>query len=144
MITLEGYNWSNNWSIFGKHLDDNIVYQFHYYCRNNPDQLSDITPFLEKQQQFNNPVWVGGTGSNGDHREWKEIRPKNRIRGLVRIPDEFLQGHFMESQVYLSLKIRCLNIAKITNNTTISLRIKSTISLILCPLSFREVVPVFL
>ncbi len=62
MITLEGYNWANDWSTFGKHLDDNLIYQFHYYCWNKPDQLNDISQFLEKQQQLNTPVWVGETG----------------------------------------------------------------------------------
>ena len=62
MITLEGYNWANNWSIFDKLLDNNVVYQFHYYCWNQPDQLNDINLFLEKQQQLNAPVWVGETG----------------------------------------------------------------------------------
>jgi len=62
MITLEGYNWANNWSNFGKQLDNNVVYQFHYYCWNRPDQLNDISHFLKKQQQLNAPVWVGETG----------------------------------------------------------------------------------
>jgi len=62
MITLEGYNWANNWSNFGKQLDNNLVYQFHYYCWNRPDQLNDISHYLEKQQQLNAPVWVGETG----------------------------------------------------------------------------------
>ena len=62
MITLEGYNWANNWSMFSKPLDNNVVYQFHYYCWNKPDQLNDIGHFLEKQQQLNTPVWVGETG----------------------------------------------------------------------------------
>jgi len=62
MITLEGYNWANNWSMFGKPPDNNLVYQFHYYCWNKPDQLNPIDYFLEKQQQLNAPVWVGETG----------------------------------------------------------------------------------
>ena len=62
MITVEGYNWANNWSLFDKPIDDNLVYQFHYYCWNNPDQLNDISGYLKKQQQLDCPVWVGETG----------------------------------------------------------------------------------
>lgn len=32
MITLEGFNWSNDWSLFTQPFDDNVFYQFHYYC----------------------------------------------------------------------------------------------------------------
>ncbi|NJK98194.1 MAG: cellulase family glycosylhydrolase [Bacteroidales bacterium] len=62
MFTVEGYNWSNNWSLFDKPLDSNIIYQFHYYCWERPDNLNDISHFLDKQNQLNTPVWVGETG----------------------------------------------------------------------------------
>ncbi|MBL0131854.1 MAG: cellulase family glycosylhydrolase [Chitinophagaceae bacterium] len=32
MITLEGFDWSNDWSLFDKPFDKNVFYQFHYYC----------------------------------------------------------------------------------------------------------------
>jgi hypothetical protein len=66
MITLEGYNWSNNWSLFDKPLDTNVFYQFHYYCWDRPDNLNDISYFLEKQKQLNTPVWVGETGEKNN------------------------------------------------------------------------------
>ena len=66
MFTIEGYNWANNWSLFDKPLDNNIVYQFHYYCWNNPDNLNDIGQYLVKQQQLNVPVWVGETGEKNN------------------------------------------------------------------------------
>jgi hypothetical protein len=66
MFTLEGYNWSNNWSEFDRPLDDNMFFQFHYYCWDRPDNLNDISYFLEKQKQLNTPVWVGETGEKNN------------------------------------------------------------------------------
>jgi hypothetical protein len=62
MIILEGYNWSNNWSEFNEVFDDNVVYQFHYYCWSNPDNLNDISHFLQERERLGTPVWVGETG----------------------------------------------------------------------------------
>src|SRR5205085_12311760 len=31
MITLEGADWANDWSVFGRRFDSNLFYQFHYY-----------------------------------------------------------------------------------------------------------------
>jgi len=66
MITVEGYEWANDWSLFDKPLDDNIFYQFHYYCWDRPDKLKNIDYYLEKQDQLNVPVWVGETGEKGN------------------------------------------------------------------------------
>ena len=66
MFTLEGYNWSNNWSLFDKSLDSNTFYQFHYYCWDRQDNLNDISGFLKKQKQLNTPVWVGETGERNN------------------------------------------------------------------------------
>jgi len=62
IIILEGYNWANNWSIFSKPFDDNLVYQFHYYCWSNPDHLNDISYYLAERERLDVPVWVGETG----------------------------------------------------------------------------------
>jgi aryl-phospho-beta-D-glucosidase BglC (GH1 family) len=62
MIILEGVNWSNDWSIFTEPFDDNLVYQFHYYCWNNPDNLNDISHYIKERERLNAPVWVGETG----------------------------------------------------------------------------------
>jgi aryl-phospho-beta-D-glucosidase BglC (GH1 family) len=62
MIILEGYDWSNNWSIFGAPFDNNLVYQFHYYCWNQPDNLNDISRYIKERERLNAPVWVGETG----------------------------------------------------------------------------------
>ena len=58
MFTLEGYNWSE----FTRPLDNNMFFQFHYYCWDNPINLNDISYFLDKRNQLNTPVWVGETG----------------------------------------------------------------------------------
>jgi hypothetical protein len=70
MITLEGFDWSNDWSLFDKPLDDNVFYQFHYYCWSRPDQLNDISHFLKKRDRLNTPVWVGETGEKGNTIYW--------------------------------------------------------------------------
>lgn len=66
MFTLEGYNWANNWSLFDKPLDNNMFYQFHYYCWERPDNLNDVSHFLIKRQALNTPVWVGETGEKNN------------------------------------------------------------------------------
>ena len=70
MITLEGFNWSNDWSLFEKPFDSNVFYQFHYYCWNRPDNLNDIDGFLKKREELNTPVWVGETGEKGNAIYW--------------------------------------------------------------------------
>ncbi len=70
MITVEGYDWSNNWSQFSKPLDDNIFYKFHYYCWDRPDNLNSIDYFLKKRDTLNTPVWVGETGEKGNTIYW--------------------------------------------------------------------------
>ena len=66
MFTIEGYNWANNWSLFDKPLDDNMFFQFHYYCWDRPDHLNDIGHFLKKREELNTPVWVGETGEKNN------------------------------------------------------------------------------
>lgn len=70
MITLEGFNWSNDWSLFEKPFDNNVFYQFHYYCWNRPDNLNGIDGFLKKRDELNTPVWVGETGEKGNTIYW--------------------------------------------------------------------------
>lgn len=70
MITLEGFDWSNNWSLFDKPFDDNVFYQFHYYCWARPDHLNDIGTYLEKRKQLNTPIWVGETGEKDNAIYW--------------------------------------------------------------------------
>ncbi len=70
MITLEGFNWSNDWSLFAKPFDSNVFYQFHYYCWNRPDHLNGINDYLQKRDELNTPIWVGETGEKGNTIYW--------------------------------------------------------------------------
>lgn len=70
MITLEGFNWSNDWSLFTKPFDSNVFYQFHYYCWGRPDNLNGIEDYLKKRNELNTPIWVGETGEKGNAIYW--------------------------------------------------------------------------
>ena len=70
MITLEGFNWSNDWSLFTKPFDNNVFYQFHYYCWARPDNLNSIDEYLKRRNELNTPVWVGETGEKGNAIYW--------------------------------------------------------------------------
>ncbi|MBL0272968.1 MAG: cellulase family glycosylhydrolase [Chitinophagaceae bacterium] len=70
MITLEGFDWSNDWSLFDKPFDKNVFYQFHYYCWGRPDNLNNIDEYLKKRKELNTPVWVGETGEKGNAIYW--------------------------------------------------------------------------
>ncbi len=70
MIILEGVDWSNDWSIFTERFDDNLVYQFHYYCWDTPVRLRNVDRYLEQRQRLNAPVWVGETGERDNTIYW--------------------------------------------------------------------------
>ncbi len=70
MIILEGADWSNDWSVFTKPFDENLVYQFHYYCWDSPTKLNSIQRFLDARERLNAPVWVGETGEKDDTIYW--------------------------------------------------------------------------
>jgi hypothetical protein len=70
MITLEGFDWSNDWSLFDKPFDKNVFYQFHYYCWARPDNLNSIDEYLKKRNELNTPIWVGETGEKGNAIYW--------------------------------------------------------------------------
>ncbi|MBP6215086.1 MAG: cellulase family glycosylhydrolase [Chitinophagaceae bacterium] len=70
MITLEGFDWSNDWSLFDKPFDNNVFYQFHYYCWARPDNLNSIDEYLKRRNELNTPVWVGETGEKGNAIYW--------------------------------------------------------------------------
>jgi len=81
MITLEGFNWSNDWSVFDKPFDTNVFYQFHYYCWGRPDNLNNIDEYLTKRNDLNTPIWVGETGEKGNAIYWATTQyfEKNNI-----------------------------------------------------------------
>ncbi|MFD2671493.1 glycoside hydrolase family 5 protein [Marinicrinis sediminis] len=62
MIILEGAHWATDWSIFDVPPDDNLMLQFHKYW-NNPDTES-IQKFLDKQQEWQVPIYMGEGGEN--------------------------------------------------------------------------------
>jgi hypothetical protein len=70
MIILEGADWANDWSVFSTPFDKNLVYQFHYYCWDNPAKLKGIEQYLKYRDRFNAPVWVGETGERDNAIYW--------------------------------------------------------------------------
>jgi endoglucanase len=70
MIILEGADWSNDWSVFSTPFAPNLVYQFHYYCWDNPDNLRDINAYLAFRKKWNIPIWVGETGERNNTIYW--------------------------------------------------------------------------
>jgi len=70
MITVEGFNWANDWSGFNKPFDNNMFYQFHYYCWSRPDNLNGIDQYLKRRDELNAPVWVGETGEKNNAIYW--------------------------------------------------------------------------
>lgn len=62
MITVEGANWANDWSVFSEPFDDNLVYQFHFYCWDNPTRLNGINQYLDARKRLGAPLWAGETG----------------------------------------------------------------------------------
>jgi len=70
MITVEGADWANDWSVFSKSFDGNMFYQFHYYCWNKPETLNNISRFLAWRDKLQAPVWAGETGEKDDIIYW--------------------------------------------------------------------------
>lgn len=70
MIILEGCDWANDWSVFTGSFDKNLVYQFHYYCWDNPAAVKSIARYLDYRKRFNAPVWVGETGERDSTIYW--------------------------------------------------------------------------
>jgi endoglucanase len=70
MITLEGCDWANDWSVFSAPFDKNMFYQFHFYCWDRPTKLNDISRFLEHRKRLDTPVWVGETGEKDNAIYW--------------------------------------------------------------------------
>ena len=70
MITVEGCDWANDWSVFTSRFDDNLIYQFHYYCWGNPTELKGIQHYLADRHRLGAPVWVGETGERDDTIYW--------------------------------------------------------------------------
>jgi hypothetical protein len=70
IIIVEGVDWANDWSVFTKPFDKNMVYQFHYYCWDNPTTVKSIQQYLDYRARFNAPIWVGETGERDNAIYW--------------------------------------------------------------------------
>ena len=70
IIIVEGADWANDWSVFTKPFDKNMVYQFHYYCWDTPSNLKSIQKYLDYRAKWNAPVWVGETGERDNAIYW--------------------------------------------------------------------------
>ncbi len=70
MITLEGADWANDWSVFTEKFDDNLFYQFHFYCWDRPDKLNSIERYIKLREKLDAPVWVGETGEKNSAIYW--------------------------------------------------------------------------
>ena len=70
MITVEGANWADDWSVFSEPFDDNLVYQFHFYCWDNPTHLNGINQYLDARKRLVAPLWAGETGEKDDAIYW--------------------------------------------------------------------------
>lgn len=70
LITVEGADWANDWSVFSAPFDKDLVYQFHYYCWDRPEKLHDISRYLGARRRLKRPVWVGETGEKDDAIYW--------------------------------------------------------------------------
>lgn len=81
IVIVEGADWANDWSVFTKPFDKNMVYQFHYYCWDTPATLKSIQQYLDYRARFNAPVWVGETGERDNTIYWAttEYFEKNNI-----------------------------------------------------------------
>ncbi len=77
MIILEGADWSNDWSVFSKPFDSNLVYQFHYYCWDSFENVNSIERYITKRKEWNTPVWVGETGEKTAAIHWATIQLLN-------------------------------------------------------------------
>jgi endoglucanase len=70
MIILEGADWANEWSVFTRPFDPNLVYEFHYYCWNNPTMVNSIQKYLDYRAKLGAPIWGGETGEKDDAIYW--------------------------------------------------------------------------
>ncbi len=62
IISLEGANWSTDFSVFGEPFDENLIYQFHKYWT-LPDKNS-IQKYLDFREKYNVPLYHGESGEN--------------------------------------------------------------------------------
>lgn len=66
IIILGGAQWNTNFSVFGKPFDNKLVYEFHKYWM--PPVQEEIQQYVDFQNKYNVPVYMGESGENDD--EW--------------------------------------------------------------------------
>lgn len=65
-LVLGGAQWDQNFKIFGKPFDSNIIYTCHRY-KATPT-VAGLQDFIAIRDEYNVPMWMGETGENTD--EW--------------------------------------------------------------------------
>ena len=66
-IILGGAQWDNNFNVFGPPFDSNVIYQWHKYKVEVPDQKV-AQRYVDFRAKYNVPIWLGESGENTD--EW--------------------------------------------------------------------------
>jgi endoglucanase len=67
VIILGGAQWDNNFDVFGTPFDSNVIYQWHKYRVEVPDQKV-VQRYVDFRAKYHVPVWLGESGENPD--EW--------------------------------------------------------------------------
>lgn len=62
MISIEGVNWSTDFSVLNERLDENMIIHFHKYW--NSPSIETIQQFLDKRETLNQPLYMGEGGEN--------------------------------------------------------------------------------
>jgi hypothetical protein len=70
IITIEGSDWANDWSVFTKPFAPNLLYQFHYYCWDNPVALKNVNKYIAFRDKYHVPIWAGETGESDNLIYW--------------------------------------------------------------------------
>jgi endoglucanase len=63
-LVLGGAQWDQNFDVFGKPFDSNIIYTFHRY-KAEPNQAS-LAKTIAFRDKYNVPMWLGESGENVD------------------------------------------------------------------------------
>ncbi len=79
VLFIGGAQWDNNFSVFGKPFDGNIVYTYHkYWCDTTQAMVQEYADFMEK---YDVPIWMGESGENKNEwiDAWRRLNEKNNF-----------------------------------------------------------------
>jgi Endoglucanase len=62
IVILGGAQWNQNFNIFGKPFDPNLVYTFHVYWSDTTQSV--IQKYIDFGDKYNVPMWLGESGEN--------------------------------------------------------------------------------